>query len=261
MTKTLLTIVLCFTIAGCIAPADDKIVPTPSSKLEHEMAKGTYKASNGMQMAFRVYIPSHAALSSIPLVVYLHGAGQNGYDNRRQLDKNVGCLHSFIVDNDSYKSMIAIPQCPAGIYWRDGRMLEALRDFILALAKNPIVDKDRIYITGFSMGGDAAWKLALNYPDLMATIVPVCGGPLESMEPDIPNVPIEMASLNIWAFNNIDDTVVCPTYSKRIFSDLWRRNASNKLNFTINISGGHSAEKIYENKDILTWMMSTRKND
>ena len=259
--KTTIAIASCAMMTGCITSFDGTIVPASSSTLQNEMTEGVYTAQNGVKMAFRVYIPNDAYPSSLPLIVYLHGAGQNGTDNKSQLDDGVGCLYSFTVDRDDYKSMIAAPQCPAGVYWRDDDMLEALRDFILAMAENPYVDKSRIYITGFSMGGDASWKLALNYPDLMTTIVPVCGGPLESMEPDIPDVPPEMSSLNIWAFNNFDDGVVRPAYSKRIFGELWSESDSDKLNFTLNVSGGHNAEKVYKNRDILIWMLSTRKND
>lgn len=259
--KTTIAIALCSAMTGCTTSFDGTIIPASSSTLEHEMMEGVYKAPNDVQMAFRAYVPNDAMPNSIPLIVYLHGAGQNGDDNKRQLDEGVGCLYSFTTGRDDYKSMIAVPQCPAGVYWRDDDVLEALRDFILAMAENPIVDKDRIYITGFSMGGDASWKLALNYPDLMTTIVPVCGGPLASMEPDIPDVPPEMSLLNIWAFNNFDDGVVRPAYSKRIFGELWSESDSDKLNFTLNVSGGHSAEKVYKNRDILIWMLSTRKND
>lgn len=259
--KTTIAIASCVAITGCITSLDGTIIPASSATLEHEMMEGVYKAPNDVQMTFRVYIPNDAMPNSIPLIVYLHGAGQNGDDNKRQLDGGVGCLYSFTSCRDDYKSMIAVPQCPTGVYWRDDDMLEALKDFIIAMAENPVVDKDRIYITGFSMGGDASWKLALNYPDLMTTIVPVCGGPLASMEPDIPDVPAEMTSLNIWAFNNFDDGVVRPAYSKRIFGELWSESDSEHLNFTLNVSGGHNGEKVFKNRDVWIWMLSTRKHD
>ena len=36
------------------------------------------------------------------------------------------------------------------------------------------VDKDRVYLTGLSMGGGGTWHLGLRYPDRFAAIVPVC---------------------------------------------------------------------------------------
>jgi len=43
-------------------------------------------------------------------------------------------------------------------------MLDALAEFISRLSDRPYVDKKRIVVTGYSMGGDATWKLAVRYP-------------------------------------------------------------------------------------------------
>lgn len=258
--KTTIVIMLFSVLAsGCITSFDGTIIPASSETLCNEMFESEYEAGNGVKMKLRTYVPNDAQANSLPLVVYLHGAGQNGDDNKKQLDDAVGCIYSFMKDRDDYKAVVVVPQCPIGVYWRNEKMLEALKDLIVFSATHPLVDKNRIYITGFSMGGDAAWKLALKWPELMTTIVPVCGGPMISMEPDLPKVPSNMANLNIWAFNNFDDGVVRPSYSKRIFGVLWNKNDSDRLNFTENISGGHSGENIYKNRDIWIWMMSTRK--
>ena len=38
------------------------------------------------------------------------------------------------------------------------------------------IDKDRIYVTGLSMGGFGTWSLAAHPPNRFAAIVPICGG-------------------------------------------------------------------------------------
>ena len=35
------------------------------------------------------------------------------------------------------------------------------------------VDRDRVYLTGFSMGGFGTWQTACQYPDRFAAIVPL----------------------------------------------------------------------------------------
>ena len=37
------------------------------------------------------------------------------------------------------------------------------------------VDIDRVYLTGFSMGGYGTWGLAMAYPESFAAIAPICG--------------------------------------------------------------------------------------
>lgn len=256
--KTAMAAIIAAVFTGCIS-IDGKICPTPAYELQEKFTGNEYVAENGVKMVFQAYTPDVMPNEKIPLIVYLHGAGQCGNDNKQQLDDGVGCLYSFSYGRDDYKAMIVAPQCPNGVYWRNDKMLEALKGFISMLSEVQFIDSSRIYITGFSMGGDASWKLALKWPTLMSTIIPVCGGPMASMEPDNPEVPDEMANVNIWAFNNFDDGIVRPRYAKRIFSYLWRINDGDTLNFTENVSGGHSAEEVYKNRDVLIWMMSTRK--
>ena len=259
MTKTIpMFLLILSSCIGCVS-FDGSVIPATSMRLKEEFSPAVYEAPNGVSLATRTYYPSMDSPRKFPLIVYLHGAGQNGSDNEKQLDDGVGCLYSFTADRDDYKSVILAPQCPANVYWRDEDILEALKSLIEHYAEHPYIDEDRVLITGFSMGGDASWKLALAYPTLMTTIVPVCGGPLASMEPDIPDVPSEMVDLNIWAFNNFDDGVVRPAYSKRIFGQLWSISDGENLNFTERVSGGHNAKYVYQDRDVLIWMLSTRR--
>lgn len=62
---------------------------------------------------------------------------------------------------------------PGSVYQNYGELdvLEAIDD---AVKKYPI-DRDRITVTGFSMGGAATWYLASHYPDLFAAAAPMAG--------------------------------------------------------------------------------------
>lgn len=62
---------------------------------------------------------------------------------------------------------------PGSVYQNYGELdvLEGIEDVI---AKYP-VDRDRISVTGFSMGGAATWYLTSHYPDLFAAGAPMAG--------------------------------------------------------------------------------------
>lgn len=53
--------------------------------------------------------------------------------------------------------------CAAVLY----TMRDAMRRFS--------IDTDRVFLSGFLAGGDAAWDLALSHPDLWAGVAPICG--------------------------------------------------------------------------------------
>ena len=132
-----------------------------------------------------------------PLVLFLHGAGERGNDNERQLTHG-GQMFLNPVNREKYPAFVLVPQCPAGSYWAYTerpkslfpadmpagqemssltRTLKQLLDTYLAM---PEVDKKRIYIVGLSMGAMGTYDLVVRYPEIFAAAVPICG----SVNPD-----------------------------------------------------------------------------
>lgn len=50
-----------------------------------------------------------------------------------------------------------------------GAVLNSLRDACRRFS----IDTDRVFLTGYSMGGDAAWDMGLAHPDLWAGVIPI----------------------------------------------------------------------------------------
>ncbi len=75
------------------------------------------------------------------------------------------------------------------------------------------VDKNRIYVTGLSMGGHGTWTLALAEPNRFAAIAPVCGWshPVEFQK--IANIPI-------WIFHGAKDFVVPVSASEQMVENI-----------------------------------------
>src|SRR6516165_3195281 len=107
-----------------------------------------------------------------PLVVFLHGMGERGTDNTKQL---IHGIKDFAKDSTRKKHpcFLAVPQCPSDKTWsalRDTKVnptfaenptepAALVLDLIEALCKEYRVDTDRIYLTGLSMGGYGTWDL------------------------------------------------------------------------------------------------------
>ena len=49
-------------------------------------------------------------------------------------------------------------------------------DLLIMIQNEFPVDRDRIYITGLSMGGFATWESLMRHPQMFAAAIPVCGG-------------------------------------------------------------------------------------
>ena len=149
-----------------------------------------------------------------PLVVFLHGAGERGSDNQRQLKYLPEWMASERNRADHPCFLIAL-QCPEGESWapfdRSNDMapvpgppqdpLLAVVRAIDLLADSEPIDRTRIYLTGLSMGGYGAWRLASLHPDRFAAVVPICGGG-DPVEADA------LTGMQIWAVHGTEDSVV-----------------------------------------------------
>src|ERR1700756_5414953 len=103
-----------------------------------------------------------------PLLLFLHGAGESGHDLNKV---KIHGPPKLIEAGKSFPMIVVSPQAPR-MGW-DVPTLNALLDDIVATHK---VDRDRVYVTGLSMGGFGTWALAAAYPDKFAAIMPICGG-------------------------------------------------------------------------------------
>jgi predicted peptidase len=150
-----------------------------------------------------------------PLVLFLHGAGERGSDNAKQLKY----LPTWLADpalRRRHPCYVLAPQCRmderwVDVSWADAKSTPqpAAPTVDLAAATQALeetiarehVDPARIYLTGLSMGGYGTWDLAARMPDRFAAILPVCGGGDE-------RVAARIASLPIWCFHGDADTAV-----------------------------------------------------
>ena len=134
-----------------------------------------------------------------PLMFFLHGAGERGSD----IDKVSVHGPPKIVKEKDLPFIIVSPQCPAGEWW-DPYMLNRLYDKIVEEHR---VDKDRVYLTGLSMGGFGSWDWASENPEKFAAIAPICGGGNSQAVWKIRHLPT-------WVFHGDADPVVPLQMSK-----------------------------------------------
>lgn len=117
----------------------------------------------------------------VPLVVHLHGAGARA--DSVKVGK-VEIAAQTITEPDWYEDhpcVVLVPTCPPDpMTWTKNEIqekLEALIDDVVA--KLPI-DRKRIYLSGYSQGGQGIGKLIERRPERYAAAVFADGGPKES---------------------------------------------------------------------------------
>ncbi len=72
---------------------------------------------------------------------------------------------------------IAPSRAPGGAFWMPTGEAEDFPALVRAVRRRFHVDTDRVYLFGTGEGADAAWQVAIAYPDLLAGVIAVSGYP------------------------------------------------------------------------------------
>jgi len=221
---------------------------------------------------YRVWLPAHyTKLHHWPVVLFLHGSGERGDDNLRQLSNGLGpALERF---GERYKCIVIFPQCRFGQEWYGEMELQALAA-LESTIREFHGDRRRVYVTGISMGGSGAWYMA-RHRRRFAADVPICGEvardpadpfPIEP-PPDIARIvgaadPYEslaaaIGNTPVWAFHGSADDEV-PVRESRLMVAALRRSGG-RVNYTEYPSIGHNSwDLAYADPNMVRWLLQQR---
>ncbi len=219
----------------------------------------------GGQLLYRLLIPkNYDPKTRYPLVLFLHGAGERGDDNKAQLIHGMADYASDALQ-DKHPCFVVAPQCPANKLWVEvdwsslkhdlpKQPTESMRQTMSILAgleKVFSIDPNRIYVTGLSMGGYGTWDAIQRYPDRFAAAVPICGGGAVQQAKRIVHVPI-------WAFHGDMDTAVPPERSRTMIAAL--KEAGGAPKYTEYADTGHDSwTATYKNPAVHDWMFAQKR--
>jgi Predicted peptidase len=221
----------------------------PSDTFVEKKSTFTY---NNQKMQYLLIFPAKYTKTTNrwPIILFLHGSSLRG--EKLDLVKEYG--PTWVAErNTDFPCVVLAPQCPGGEDWLNkADLLAALLDDIL---KKYHIDKDRVYLTGVSIGGKGTWYLACKHPEYFAAIAPIA-----AVNPIIPNTwNKQMVAMPIWAFHGEKDTVAPLKNDEAMIVAL--RNQGGAPRFTILSDKGHNIAGVYKNKELYKWFLTnTRAN-
>ena len=159
-------------------------------------------------MPYRLYLPqNYNPATNYPLVLFLHGVGEDGTDNVAQVANHIDGLIARTYSD--YPAFLVAPQVPEG-GWYDEPW-----DFTLGVLaevrRNYSVDDRRLYLTGVSLGGFGTTDYAYGFPTMFAAIAPMSGA--TDFTPDAVT-EFQLSRLPTWLFHGSADTSVPVTDSR-----------------------------------------------
>jgi len=167
---------------------------------------------------YLLYVPpdySRGTETDWPLILFLHGSEQRGDDPSVLQDM---ALLAFAKEDGDFPFVAVFPQCPRNTHWPP-RIVKKVLDSVEAMLR---IDRGRVYLTGFSMGGYGTWQTAAAFPGTFAAIAPICG------MSDLPDVA-RLTGVPIWAFHGAQDVNVPVTESRKMIDSLRKSGADARL--------------------------------
>ncbi|WP_158261272.1 MULTISPECIES: prolyl oligopeptidase family serine peptidase [Pirellulaceae] len=195
---------------------------------------------------FLCYQPSaFQAEAKLPLLVFLHGAGERGTD--LELVKKHG-PPKLIDQGEDLPFVTVSPQCPLDQWWAMHENINGLVQLTQYIQSEYAVDTDRTYLTGLSMGGYGTWATAAAYPGLFTAIIPICGGADMATAANLKSTPA-------WAFHGRDDEIVPLIRSEEIVNAVSEIGGDSRLTIYDNVQHDSWSET-YANQKIYDWLLS-----
>lgn len=210
--------------------------------------KQVWQTERHFPFAYLQYLPKEFDRSkTYPLVLFLHGAGERGTDV--ELAAVHGPLRYVKNEGRDYPFICVAPQCPEGKYW--GCYTESLLAFLEDICTTLPVDRQRVYLTGLSMGGTGTWMLAMAAPEKFAAIAPICGTGIYWNSGPLKEVPVCVYH------GDCDDIV--PLYeSEHMVRAVQDVGGDAQLHVCKGI--GHDAWEIaYQGDELINWLLSHKR--
>ena len=275
-----------FTVAfgACLAAgALQAAVQIDGSLAEKLTRPCVYTNAAGKTFNYRWHEPAEMAdWKRYPLVVLMHGAGERGDDNKKQLVWVANNLFTYMKHQDEVRKawppyetkeaefFLLAGQVPLGKQWVDtpwaakshtmnpepsetmGLQIELIEKMF---AKYPQIDRRRVYAVGLSMGGYGTWDLISRKPEWFAAAIPMCGGGDVAMAP-------RLKDIGIWAFHGSWDGAVPVCRSRDMISALWKCEAPD-VRYTEKPRGSHDVWSIasgtYGDFSAFNWLFEQRR--
>lgn len=225
-------------------------------------------------LPYRMLLPARFnPLKQYPLIIFLHGSGERGNNNSAQLNYG-GNL--FIRDSLMlrYPAIVVFPQCAKGSSWVNPRNrkdttsklkapafpklsdptkeMKLVIELLSDLKQNFLIDTDRLYVGGLSMGGLGVYDIVNRMPEKFAAAFVICGAGDTATAKN-------MKETAWWLFHGEKDSAVLVKNSRIMAEALEKAGAEVKL--TIYPDVGHDSwNNAFKEPGLLQWMFNQKLN-
>lgn len=183
-----------------------------------------------------------------PLILSLHGKSDNNTNGDQ-----IGFANQFsnAANHSKNPCIIIAPLCyqpfgATGGGWNDEpgeKTLDLMKEVIKTC---PVVDPDRVYVIGYSMGGFGTSHMVETEPKMFAAAIPVAGCTKSSAS--------ALKKMPVWIFHAADDATVDVSCSRELYEEIKRNDEAVYKEFE---TGGHGIiGQVFSDAAVRDWLFS-----
>ena len=214
-------------------------------KLSSDKIGAFTKYANGLN--YFLYVPE-GAKKGMPLVIFLHGKGEDGkIEQVKKLAPVTSVVNGLVQGSEQF--IFLAPAAPTGKLWLESGKTtwDSLNALIDTISNEYSIDINRLYLTGFSAGGCAVWKLVENFPTKYRAAVTVsCSGDIKTAS-NFKHTPI-------YAIAGANETGYVDGMQKSVKKI---NDAGGTAKFKTIPNAGHvQTQSSYSTKELYKWLLS-----
>ncbi|HTO95005.1 MAG TPA: prolyl oligopeptidase family serine peptidase [Bacteroidota bacterium] len=188
-----------------------------------------------------------------PAIIFLHGGSSRGSDLKRV---KANGIPDRIERGKELPFVVIAPQCPVDRRWETDDWFDIFYGEITSRYR---IDTNRIYLTGFSLGGSGTWYLAMKHPSTFAAIAPISGK--TSHLQFIMDNACTLAGMPIWMFHGTGDEIVDINETYQIAKKLDQCNVRYSLSTFEGYKHWQTQWEVYGEEKIYSWFLECRRHE
>ena len=173
----------------------------------------SFTAKDGRKMPYRLLKPENLdKAKKYPVVLFLHGWGERGTDNQKQLI-DIGPFFTKEKNRSSFPCFVIVPQAngswverpvfdkPIRLSKKPTANLTMAVEIVSSVEKKYKTDPSRLYVMGYSNGACGVWELLERIPQKIAAAAIMAGA-------GDPSTVVAAKGVPIWAFHGDKDVEI-----------------------------------------------------